>query len=129
MADPLAASVVSALIAGTSAAVSDGTRALLTKLAAVLRDRFRRKPSDVGVLEAAIAKPDDPVARKRLVALLEQHLRDDAEFAEALRRIWDESHAARPDEITNVVTGTVYGSVIQARDISGGITLHGPPQP
>lgn len=128
MTDPIAASVVSALITGTSAAVSDGTRSLLTKLAALLRDRFRRKPSEVGVLEAAIAKPDDPAARQRLVALLEKHLRDDAEFAEALRRIWAERHAARSDEITNVVTGTVYGSVVQARDVSGGITLHGPQQ-
>lgn len=132
MADPLTTSVVTALVTGATAAVSDGARTLTTKLATLVRDRLRRRsPEDQDALDAAVQHPDDPVARRRLVEVLGEHMRDDPAFAQQLRALWsditaDERHGA---EITNVVSGQVHGSVVQARDVQGGITLHGLPRP
>lgn len=132
MTDPLTTSIATALATGATAALSDGVRALITKLATLVRDRFRQNPPDEETLVAASSNPHDLDAVKRLAELLGQRMRGDPEFAERLRALWTDIAAAGPghrDEITNVVSGPVHGSVVQARDVHGGITFHGPPRP
>lgn len=127
MADPLTTSIAAAVATGATTALADGVRSLVTKLAAVIRDRFQRDPSDQDTLDAATRDPGDTAAVQRLANLLEQRMRDDPGFGDRVRTLWSEisSH----DKISNVVTGPVHGSVIQARDVHGGIAINQPPQP
>jgi hypothetical protein len=131
MTDPFTTSIATALAAGATAALGDGVRALITRLGALVRERLRRSPPDDEVLTAVAGDPRDPDSVRRLAGVLDQHMRDDPEFAERLRALWTEITAAARsgDEITNLVHGEVHGSVIQARDVQGGITIHPPPKP
>jgi hypothetical protein len=124
---PLTSTIAVALATGASAALSDGVRALLTQLAARVRERFRRNSSDQDILESAAHGPRDDGAVERLAEALDRHMREDPAFAGQLRSLWTEIAAAgRRDEITNLVAGEVHGSVVQARDVQGGITFHAP---
>lgn len=129
MADPLTTSIATAVATGATTALADGVRTMVTKLAAVIRDRFRREQSDQDTLDAAMRDPSDTAAVGRLAELLEGRMRDDPDFAERVRALWSEIAAASHDKISNVVTGPVHGSVIQARDVHGGIAINQPPQP
>lgn len=122
MVDPLAASVAAALVSGVTGALTDGTRALVNKLAGLVRERFRR-PAEGEVLDTAIDAPENTAARRRLTELLERHLRDSPEFADRLRALQREIAARDDHAVVNTHTGEVHGSVVQARDIQGGITF------
>jgi hypothetical protein len=131
MVDHLVTSIATAIVSGTAAAVGDGTRALLTKLAGLVRERLRRRLPDNGVLEVAISNPDDQSAVRRLAETLDQHMRDDPAFAKQLRAVWSEiaaTEARHRDNVINTISGPVHGSVAQARDVSGGITFQQPPR-
>jgi hypothetical protein len=130
--DPITTSIATALATATTTALTDGSRALTTKLAAFLRERFRRDPAGQDALEAATHGPRDHAAVQRLAELLDQRMRDDPVFAQRLRALWADAPTAdsqHPDEITNTFSGPVQGSVIQARDVSGGINVNEPPRP
>jgi len=130
MTDPFTTGIATALAAGATAALGDGVRVLLTRLGALVRERLRRNPSDDEALTTVAWSPGDPDSVRRLAEVLEQHMRDDPEFAQRLRALWTEITAATgPGEITNLVHGQVHGSVIQARDVQGGIVIHPPPKP
>lgn len=129
MADPLTTSIAAAVATGATTALADGVRSLVTRLATVIRDRLQRDPSDQDALDAATRDPGDTTAVRRLADLLEQRMRDDPGFEDRVRTLWSEISVASHDKISNVVTGTVHGSVIQARDVHGGIAINQPPQP
>jgi hypothetical protein len=128
VAEPIATAIATALASGATAALSDGVRTLLTNLASLVRERFRRNPSDQDLLESVARAPRDDTTVERLAETLDRYIREDAAFAGQLRSLWTEVTAAgRRDEITNLVTGDVHGSVVQTRDVQGGITFHSPP--
>lgn len=133
MPEPITTSIATALVTGVTAALSDGTRALVTKLASLVRERLRKDPSDRELLESVLRAACDDAAVRHLAALLDQRMREDPQFAGELRSAWREVAAAieaERDGVTNVINGPVHGSVVQARDIQGGITLHSsPPRP
>lgn len=130
MTDPIATSIATAVATGATAALTDATRTLITKLANLIRERFRKKPSDQDTLEAATRNPDDRDAVGRLAALLEQRMREDPHLAQHLQALWcDIAAAGGHDHVTNTVSGQVHGSVIQVRDVYGGITINKPPPP
>lgn len=129
MADPLTTSIATAVATGATTAMADGVRTLVTKLVTVIRDRFGREHSDQEALDAATRDPRDAAAVGHLAELIEQRMRDDPDFAERVRIMWSDITAASHDKISNVVTGPVHGSVIQARDVHGGIAINQPPRP
>jgi hypothetical protein len=69
---------------------------------------------------------------QRLAELLNQRAEQDADFADALdiwrRRAADETGTAppaAPGDVHNEISGDTQGTVVQARDIHGSITLGG----
>lgn len=130
MADPLTTSIATALVTGMTAALSDGTRTLLTKLATLIRDRLRRR-SDQDTLDAAIRDPGDHDTIQRLADLISQHMREDPTFAQQLQALWRDinSTAGHNDQVANIISGQVHGSAVQARDVQGGITFNEPSRP
>lgn len=102
--------------------------ALATKAATGLYDlvkkAFARNPKDAAALAAATgAEPDSP----QVAALAESLAAADAadpEFAATLRAEWARvSQHADHGGVTNQVSGTVTGNVVQARDIHGNISF------
>lgn len=124
----LAAQVVTAVASGAGGTIgAKGTEAI-SRLIAGLRTKFRHQPESRGALEISLESPDDAAARELLASTLRDHIRHDAEFGEWLAGLWAE---VQPDlradagDSANIITGTVHGSVVQARDVQGGIHLGG----
>ena len=103
--------------------------AAIGRLTAGLRDKFRRDPAARGALEIVVDDPTDAKARERLAALITQRLERDADFSAWLRTEWElaeRAFAQVDDAGANSVTGNVAGSVVQARDIHGGVNIGSP---
>lgn len=92
-----------------------------------VKDRFKGRKKALAVLEAADgADPGSP----QVLALADelQTAADyDPAFAEQLRAQWAAiqtgAAAAGAEAVTNSISGTVNGPVVQAHDIHGNITL------
>lgn len=92
-----------------------------------VKDRFSGRKKALAVLDAADGTaPDSPQVLKLADELQAAGDRDPA-FAEQLRASWAAietgATAAGAEAITNNISGTVHGPVIQAHDIHGNITL------
>ncbi|UVS77371.1 hypothetical protein [Actinokineospora sp. UTMC 2448] len=112
--DPILVDVAAALAARSATSLYDTVKAW-----------FTRGGRQADVLEAAEgAAPDSP----EVAALAEELARaeaDDPEFADTLRAEWE---AARDDPaagggVSNRITGTVTGNVLQMKDNNGTISF------
>jgi hypothetical protein len=123
--DDVAALVTTTLVAkGTEALVSGGTSAVRA-LVALLRKRFGRDTDEAELMYDAVAHPDDPTQRAKLIALLTDEMRRDPTFAEDLRQHWrwvSAEMSADNGSVINQFNGQAE-RVIQARDIHGVISL------
>jgi hypothetical protein len=101
---------------------------LATKAAGTLYDlvksAFSRHPKAAAALEAAIDEEPDSAAVHALAERIAQVEAADPEFGEQLRSAWAkvDQHADHGG-VVNQITGNMSGKVVQARDISGGISL------
>ena len=87
----------------------------------VVRQRFRPGSDEAGALEAAVQNPGEQEHIDALVAALTRVVEDDPAFAERLSALWRQSSADRGSVVNNF-DGEAE-KVVQARDISGGITF------
>jgi hypothetical protein len=93
-----------------------------------VKDRFKGRKKALAVLAAA----DGTVPESSQVLALADELQTagdyDPAFAEHLRAQWaalqSGATAAGAGSVTNSMSGTVHGSVVQAHDIHGNITFH-----
>lgn len=92
-----------------------------------VKDRFRGRKKALAVLGAADGTAADSPQILALADELQTAGDDDPAFAGQLLAQWGalQSGATRADagSVTNSVSGIVHGSVIQARNIQGTITL------
>ncbi|WP_216212474.1 hypothetical protein [Amycolatopsis aidingensis] len=116
MVEPILISIAAAL-AGKAA----------TGLYDLVRRQFAGDPAATAELEAAAEVPEGDTEQAPIQALaerLEAAERADPEFSSALRAEWDRinvSQQAQDEGVTNQVSGTVQGNVIQGRDFHGDI--------
>jgi hypothetical protein len=104
---------------------------LATKAAGSLYDLVRKaftrhRPAAVAELEAAKDAAPDSAPVRVLAERLAEVSAADPEFASQLRAEWarvDVSQQADNGGVTNSITGSVTGKVVQARDIQGGISF------
>jgi hypothetical protein len=117
--------VLSALAQG--AAGQAGQQAW-TALAAMATRLLGRDSAETTAIEAARAETPDPA---RLATLLARRACDDPGFAGELQEWLAGTQAllTAGNVTSNQVTGQVSGTVIQAGDVFGGISLGGPPRP
>lgn len=105
--------------------------ALATKAAGSLYDLVRKaftrhRPAAVAELEAAQGAAPESAPVRVLAERLAEVSAADPEFAGQLRAEWarvDVSQQADNGGVTNSITGSVTGKVVQARDIQGGISF------
>lgn len=97
--------------------------ALATKAATGLYDlvkkKFAKDPEALAELEAA--SPEHPETIEAVAERLDSVRQADPDFAAALTAEWTQ-HADNGG-VTNQISGTVSGNVLQARDIHGNITF------
>ena len=131
MTDPIMVTIATALVDKAAEAVVTGGRNALVALGKLVRRRFAKEPAATVALEAAEARPADETRIRALAAALQNAADADPEFAVQLRALWAQATTeltADRDGVINQFSGTAEGPVIQARDISGGISF-GNPQP
>ncbi|HEX4830573.1 MAG TPA: hypothetical protein VH478_05710 [Trebonia sp.] len=122
----LAAEIVTAVASGAGGSIGSRGAEAIGRLVAGLRERFRGRAESRGALEISLESPEDPVARESLASVLREHMERDPEFGEWLARAWAEiapGGAADASNSANVISGTVQGNVVQARDVHGDIHL------
>ncbi|GAA1343964.1 hypothetical protein [Saccharothrix algeriensis] len=100
-------------------AASLATRAVAS-LNELVRVKFAGDPAALAaLLSAEGAAPDSPQVRA-LSEVLGRAAAADPAFGEELRR---RASGAQPGRVTNQVSGTVHGNVVQAGDIQGGVNF------
>ncbi|MCS7476089.1 hypothetical protein ACFFQW_08825 [Umezawaea endophytica] len=90
----------------------------------LVKSKFSGDPVATGVLEAAQdAAPDSPEVA-RLGEALEKAEEQDPEFGERLRGQWESTvTVTQTGHVTNQMSGTVNGNVLQAGDVHGGVSF------
>ncbi|MGI5215851.1 hypothetical protein [Plantactinospora sp. CA-290183] len=125
--------VAAALATKVAEGMSEGGRAAFAALSRLVRRKLRGDPDAERTLDDALAHSDDQVRAGRLAVLLADVAARDPGFAEELGELWREVRDERvavvgADNVVNQVTGAVTGTVVQARDVTGGISF-GPTAP
>jgi len=95
-----------------------------TSLFELVKNKFSRSPEQEAVLEAA--NEQEPATVRRLAGQLAAIQYEDEEFFGQLVTEWQKlRNEAQADggSVINQVSGNVTGKLIQARDISGGISM------
>ena len=102
-----------------------GGKSALTSVYQLIRQRFRPGSDEAEALEAAVHHPGEQQQIDLLAAALTQAMANDPAFADRLSALWRETTqqpTADRDSVVNNFDGEAE-KVVQARDISGGITF------
>lgn len=127
--DPIMAAVASALVTWATTAVAQSGREALGTLVTLVRRRFQSRPSDRDLVEGALTAPAEPTRAALLAELLQHESDRDPDFARQVHLLWRAVQAqgdGQPSAV-NAVVGDIDGTVIQARDVHGGIHLRREP--
>jgi hypothetical protein len=115
MVEPVLISIASSLAAKAAGGLYD-----------LVRKKFAKNTEEVATLDDAVGpEPDSPKVRI-LAEVLERAERSDVGFKEKLRAEWARvtlDGRAGDGSVTNDLSGTVLGNVVQARDIHGDVTF------
>lgn len=121
MPDEIMTAIAAALAGKTADAVFSGSKEAFTGLVRLIRQRFGHDDKACKVLKSAQHSPDDPAAMDTLARELDRLVSSDPEIA---RQISQLRTVVTQGRVLNTVTGSVNGgTVVQARDINGGIHI------
>jgi hypothetical protein len=124
--EQLLTAVAVALTTDAAKALTQASRDAFAGLISLLRRRFAGHPSSEQALELAQQDPTSAVRVEALVNALMQAQATNPDFEAELRHAWLELRAhlnADQDAVVNSVSGTIGGNVVQARDVTGGISF------
>lgn len=92
----------------------------------LIKAKFADDPDASAVLTAAEGAAQDSPQVRELAEALEAKQAADPAFGEQLRAEWERAAGGQQAEsggVTNRISGSVGGNVVQARDIGGDITF------
>ncbi len=96
----------------------------VTGLYELVKAKFSGDPVATAALEAAEGAAADSAAVAELGEALERAEIEDPAFGERLRGEWEKSTTVtQSGHVTNQISGTVHGKVLQAGDIQGGVSF------
>ncbi|MCZ7437722.1 hypothetical protein O7598_15045 [Micromonospora sp. WMMC241] len=125
MDDPLMLAAATTLVGWTTTNLAEGARSAVNGLTEFLRRRFRGEASTRELVDAALDR-SSPDSVRRFAVLLDQEMLRDPGFEAELRARFERVQVvvtAHQGDVTNLVSGDVSGSVVQARDVRGGISF------
>ncbi|MQA08570.1 MAG: hypothetical protein GEU98_08445 [Pseudonocardiaceae bacterium] len=95
-----------------------------TGLYELVKKKFSGNQEAEAALDAAEREPENSERISELATALESAEHEDPEFAGALRAEWQQVwQHAESGGVTNQISGSVDGKVVQARDIHGDISF------
>jgi hypothetical protein len=97
-----------------------------TSLYELVKTKFANRKQALAALEAAKGTTSGSPQVEALATELHDAEQADVDFAKALRAEWDATQVnqhATDDGVSNQISGTVSGHVVQARDIQGGVSF------
>ncbi|MBY8863899.1 hypothetical protein K7711_46070 [Nocardia sp. CA2R105] len=115
MVEPVLISIASSIAAKAAGGVYD-----------LVRQKFAKTRETTAVLDEAAGAPEDSTEVLNLAKALERAEQTDTEFGTRLRAEWAKlaiDGRVGDGSLTNDVSGSVSGNVVQARDIQGNITF------
>jgi hypothetical protein len=89
----------------------------------LVRAKFADDPVATAALTAAEGAAPDSAEVRRLGESLERAERHDPDFGAQLRHAWNRTDITQTGRVTNQLSGTVHGNVVQAGDIQGGVSF------
>lgn len=113
------------LVGWATTSLAGGARSAVVGLAEFLQRRFRGEVAVQDLAQATGGAPPPETAR-RLAALLEREALRDPAFDVEFRARFAQVRAvvaSQSGNVTNTVSGEIGGSVVQARDVHGGISF------
>ena len=124
MTDPMLTSIATALAGKTATTLAACGRKALAALYEAIKEKFSGSAKSTEVLGNSSTKSNEhstAALTKELIKAVEQ----DPLFAERLKALWSKASTEINAEadVVNTVTGKVLGHVVQAHDISGGISF------
>jgi hypothetical protein len=124
--DPVISAVAAAVAGQAAEAAIAGGKNACAVLIRLIRERFGRGTDASAALEQAQENPENEVAVAAVASALERLVAADASFAVRLRELWTQASlelSATDGGVTNSVTGSVGGHLMQARDlhVEGGL--------
>lgn len=126
MTESIMAAVATALTTWGTTAFTESGRAAAGSLISLLRDRFGRGTAEREIVEDVLAGSADADAALRLARILEHAAEKDRQFGNDVSDCWRRISApvhASDGGVANSIEGGVSGSVVQARDVYGGISI------
>jgi hypothetical protein len=117
MADPVTLAVAAGIAGKATEALAGRGEHTIATITRKVRDRFRSRPGDSAVLDAALA---DSAATVALASVLDREFARDPKFRQEIEALWQQ--AAPVPTVTNVNYGTP-GTLIQAGHI-GDLTIN-----
>ncbi|MGK5639741.1 hypothetical protein ACSNOK_15720 [Streptomyces sp. URMC 126] len=124
--EQIAPELLMALAGGTAGAAGDQVWRALRSL--VGRRRPGGEPGEPGELSGLAEAPDDAERAAELALALARRAREDAAFARALAEWRRQAEALegvrnRSGDVHNTVSGGTQTTVVQMRDVNGGLTV------
>jgi hypothetical protein len=128
--DPIMAAVATALVTWATTTAAQGGREALVSLVTLVRKRFQSRSSDRELVERALDGQVEPAHAEPLAELLRRESEVDPEFARQVHVLWRAARAQSDGhpQVANAVFGDVDGTVVQTRDVHGGIHLRHEPR-
>jgi hypothetical protein len=127
MTDPITTAIATAVATKAVSGLTEAGKRAYTVLMRLLRRKLAASPGSPDVLLSAQTHPTSAAHRTVLAEALADAMADDPHFAEQLAAAWrhvQEGHTATSDgTVHNVVSGDIDGSLVQARDIHGNVSL------
>lgn len=128
--DPISLAIAGAVAAKGAEMAVKQTPEAWRRLTTFVRDRLSRDDRAVELLSAAQAE-QKPELIEGLAKEISRIRQQDPVFDNDIRREWAAIMVAqnRANQATNILTGSVGGHVVQATEISGGISFGSAPPP
>lgn len=119
--------VATTLVTKAAEGLTEAGKEAFAALARLVRRKLNDDPDALSALGHTADQTDEGVRTQRLGEALERIATRDPAFADELARLWSgmrgEGVTAADSGVVNQISGAVSGTVVQARDVHGGISF------
>jgi hypothetical protein len=127
MTDPFTAAIATALATKAVDGLTEAGKIAFKALMQLVRRKMATDPQASYIVRQAEAYPTSDMRRHALAEALARAMVDDVYFSEQLMSLWRHVQEGRTGissgPVSNVVSGDIEGSVVQARDIHGNVSF------